>query len=80
MKKEYNLNIIGKTVNNIEWMHACFFFIEELYHKNTEFSWVLLAHLVEKYPMKKSFDICLQYLDYISKIFEYLSKGNFQNY
>ena len=60
-------------------MHACLFFIEELYKrndiKNPEFSWILLVNLIEKYPMKKSLDICSLFLDYISPLAAYILKG-----
>ena len=60
-------------------MHACLFFIEELYKRNDtktpEFSWILLANLIEKYPMKKSLDLCCSFLDYIHTFIPYIIKG-----
>lgn len=73
------MKIIHKTVRHIEWMHVCIFFIEELYEKNDakneEFSWLLLSYVIEKYPMKKSLDICLGFLEYANRIIEYILKG-----
>ncbi len=65
-------------------MHACLFFIEELYKRNDtktpEFSWILLANLIEKYPMKKSLDLCCSFLDYIHTFIPYIIKGLYSNY
>lgn len=64
-------------------MHVCLFFIEELFKRNdsesSEFSWLLLANLIEKYPMKKSLDICHIFLDYIYPLITFILKGIISN-
>ena len=49
------IEILEKVVNNIEWMHVCLFFAEEILLRNepnsNDFGWFLIANLIEKYPM-----------------------------
>ena len=45
--------------------------------KTPEFAWILLANLIEKYPLKKSLDICSSFLDFLSPLANYVFKGSF---